>query len=43
MQNMNEICLKISKYAVIPIKLKIYSNDLNMILYEFITFAYILI
>ena len=26
MQNMTEICLKISKYAVITIKLKICSN-----------------
>ena len=41
MQNMTEIrvCLKISKYAVILIKLKICSNGSNMPLYAFITFA----
>ena len=42
MQNMTEICLKISKYAVIPIKLKICSNCSNPPLSAFITFAQIL-
>ena len=39
MQNMTEIGLKISKYAVIPIKLKICSNGSNMPLYAFIIFC----